>query len=156
MLSSSPVFLATSATIFAATVSISASVNVFSRGCSVTLSPTDFLPAGTPVPSYTSKMSSPAISARSAPCAARMMSAARTPGVDDEREVALERHQLGRSSFPFALVGFTFGAGIASSTSSKPTSGPFDVERLEQARVEFTEPSDDVLRAELQRADRPG
>src|SRR5579883_639209 len=46
-----PVLSATCVTIFAATASISASVNVRSRGCKVTAMATDFLPAGTPVPS---------------------------------------------------------------------------------------------------------
>ncbi|KAF2991307.1 hypothetical protein MJC1_01656 [Methylocystis sp. MJC1] len=46
-----PVFLLASATIFCATASISASVSVFSRGWSVTATPTDFLPSGTPTPS---------------------------------------------------------------------------------------------------------
>ena len=46
-----PVRLATSATIFAATASISWSVMVFSRGCSVTAMAIDFLPASMPSPS---------------------------------------------------------------------------------------------------------
>lgn len=46
-----PVFLAASATIFAATASISTSVRVFSRGWSVTATPRDFMPVGTPAPS---------------------------------------------------------------------------------------------------------
>src|SRR3981189_111726 len=46
-----PVFLLTSATIFAATASISWSVRVFSRGCSVTAMAIDFLPSPMPLPS---------------------------------------------------------------------------------------------------------
>ena len=46
-----PVRLATSATIFAATASISWSVMVFSRGCSVTAIAIDFLSAAMPSPS---------------------------------------------------------------------------------------------------------
>jgi hypothetical protein len=46
-----PVRLPTSATILAATASISSSVIVFSRGCSVTAIATDFLPGSMPLPS---------------------------------------------------------------------------------------------------------
>ena len=46
-----PVFFVTSATTLAATASISTSVRVFSRGCKVTATPTDFLPSGMPTPS---------------------------------------------------------------------------------------------------------
>ena len=46
-----PVFFATSATIFCDTASISASVNVFSVGCSVTAIATDFLSGSMPWPS---------------------------------------------------------------------------------------------------------
>ena len=46
-----PVFFVTSATIFAATASISWSVSVFSRGWIVTAMATDFLPASMPLPS---------------------------------------------------------------------------------------------------------
>ena len=46
-----PVFLVTSATTLPITASISVSVKVFSRGCKVTLTATDFLPSGMPVPS---------------------------------------------------------------------------------------------------------
>ena len=45
-----PVFFVTSATILPATCSISTSVKVFSRGCKVTATPTDFLPCGMPAP----------------------------------------------------------------------------------------------------------
>ena len=45
---SPPVAFCTAATIFAATASISASVSVLSRGCSVTSIASDFLPSGTP------------------------------------------------------------------------------------------------------------
>ncbi|KAF0127808.1 MAG: hypothetical protein FD152_2489 [Xanthobacteraceae bacterium] len=50
-LSVPPVFLVTSATIFAATASISASVNVLSFGCSVTAIATDFFASSMPLPS---------------------------------------------------------------------------------------------------------
>src|SRR5215510_13347864 len=53
-LSTPPVRLATSATTFAATASISWSVMVLSRGCSVTAMAIDFLPGSMPAPSYTS------------------------------------------------------------------------------------------------------
>jgi hypothetical protein len=43
-----PVFFPTSATIFATTASISASVRVRSRGCNVTAMATDLWPSGTP------------------------------------------------------------------------------------------------------------
>ena len=46
-----PVFLVTSATIFAATASISWSVKVFSRGWIVTAMATDFLSGSMPLPS---------------------------------------------------------------------------------------------------------
>src|SRR5438445_763852 len=46
-----PVFFVTSATIFAATASISWSVRVFSRGCIVTAIATDFLSGSMPLPS---------------------------------------------------------------------------------------------------------
>ena len=46
-----PVFFVTSATIFAATASISWSVSVFSRGWIVTAMATDFLSASMPLPS---------------------------------------------------------------------------------------------------------
>ncbi len=46
-----PVFLVTSATIFAATASISSSVMVFSRGWIVTAIASDFLPGSMPLPS---------------------------------------------------------------------------------------------------------
>ena len=46
-----PVFFVTSATIFAATASISWSVSVFSRGWIVTAMPIDFLPSSMPLPS---------------------------------------------------------------------------------------------------------
>ena len=50
-LSVAPHFFSASDTIFWATASISESVSVFSRGCSVTARPIDFLPSGTPLPS---------------------------------------------------------------------------------------------------------
>jgi hypothetical protein len=49
--STPPVRLATSATILAATASISGSVKVFSRGCSVTAMAIDFLSGSMPAPS---------------------------------------------------------------------------------------------------------
>src|SRR5580704_17120262 len=45
-----PVFFETSATILATAASISASVNVRSRGCKVTVIATDFAPSGRPLP----------------------------------------------------------------------------------------------------------
>ncbi len=45
-----PVFFETSATILAIAASISASVNVRSRGCSLTLIAMDFEPSGRPLP----------------------------------------------------------------------------------------------------------
>jgi len=45
-----PVFLPTSATTLATAASISESVSVRSRGCSVTAIATDFCPSGTPAP----------------------------------------------------------------------------------------------------------
>lgn len=49
--STPPVFLLTSATIRAATASISSSVSVFSRGCRVTAMASDFLLSSMPLPS---------------------------------------------------------------------------------------------------------
>src|SRR6516165_6976420 len=45
-----PVFLPTSATIFVQTASISASVRLFSTGCSVTAMASETCPSGTPLP----------------------------------------------------------------------------------------------------------
>src|SRR5690606_23745303 len=75
---SPPVTRLTSATIFLATASISGSVRVCSRGCSVTSMATDFLPGPRLGPAKTSNTETSAISVFSAPVAARTTSPAGT------------------------------------------------------------------------------
>ncbi len=60
------------------------------------------------------------------------------------------------SSTGFARVALSFGSGMRSRITSKPTSGPSARKRLERARMQLAEIAEHVLRADLDRARATG
>ena len=88
--------------------------------------------------------------------AARTILAASTPRSTTNAKSRRTGCRSDSASGGLVLVGFAFGAGMASRISSNPASGPFDVERFQHLRVELAERADHRLRPLPDRAGAAG
>src|SRR5215467_9906593 len=148
--SAPPVRLATSATILAASASISASVMVRSRGWRVTAIAPDFLPfvevehgdAGDEL----------AVGRLRRPHDVGGVDVA----VDDKGEIALDRLKQWQFERRLGARAARFGFWNAFQHDLKRDQRPFGVERFQRPRMQFAEMAEHILRPDLDRAGAAG
>ena len=129
----------------------SSSVKLFSPGCSVTSTASDFCPSGTPVPRKSSNSRAATMFALSAPLTARTRSPARQLGRHEEGEVARHRLQRRRRVGGARESRLRLARGNRVEENSDRRHRHVDVERLEHRRVEHAEARQHGLGAEPQR-----
>ena len=133
-----PVALLTAATILAPTASISASVRVRSTGCRVTEMAMDFLPSPSALPANRSKTATSAISALSAPRAARTSFSAATSLAPRRRNRARSAGRARPSAAAAPCPLWRAAAGCVE-IDLEADGRALDVEGLQHARMQLAE-----------------